>query len=293
MKIGAVYPQIELGGDPAALDRIGRSVEEIGFDHLLMYDHLLGASHLDRQPPLVGPYTENDPFHDPLVSFAYLAAITKRIELVTGVIILPQRQTVLVARQAADVDLISGGRLCMGVGTGWNYVEYQGLGQDFETRGARLSEQIELLRLLWREPLVNFKGRFDTVERAALNPRPKEPIPICCGGMSGPALKRAARLADGFIFAGKVENTLAHWVRLREYLAAAGRSETGFRAHYILQSETYGGLDLDAGRAALDQWQAAGGTHVSIVTMGLGLRSIDEHIDYFARSWDRAAGRYR
>ena len=163
MQIGVVYPQIELGGNPEAVRRIGRAVEELGFDHLLAYDHVLGAVHAERQPPLSGPYTEADPFHDPLVMFAYLAGLTERLGFVTGVLILPQRQTALVARQAADVDLLSGGRLRLGVGIGWNHVEYVALGQDFATRGAREEEQIGLLRRLWSEPVVDFDGRFDHI----------------------------------------------------------------------------------------------------------------------------------
>src|ERR1700724_1739113 len=169
MHIEVVYPQTELRGDPTAVRRIGRAVEDQGFDHLLAYDHVLGAVHADRTPKLTGPYTEKDPFHDPFVMFAYLAGITQRIEFVTGILILPQRQTVLVARQAADLDLLSHERLRLGVGIGWNYVEYDSLGQDFRSRGKRVSEQINLLRRLWSEPLVNFEGAFDRIDRAALN----------------------------------------------------------------------------------------------------------------------------
>jgi probable F420-dependent oxidoreductase len=149
MEIGVVYPQIELGGDPVAVRRFGTAVEDLGFDHLLTYEHVLGAVHADRTPELTGPYTEDDPFHDPFVMFAYLAAITERIKFATGILVLPQRQTALVARQAADVDLLSGGRLRLGVGVGWNHVEYEALGEDFHTRGARQEEQIELLRRLF------------------------------------------------------------------------------------------------------------------------------------------------
>src|ERR1700729_1577612 len=201
MQIGAVYPQIELQGDPSAVRRLGVAVEELGFDYLLAYDHVLGAVHANRTPPLTGPYTEHDPFHDPLVMFAYLAGITERLQFATGILILPQRQTVLVARQAADLDLLSGGRLRLGVGLGWNYVEYDALGQDFHVRGKRVAEQIELLRRLWSEPLVNFVGKFDRVDRASLNPRPRRSIPIWLSGFAEVSLKRAAALADGFIFA--------------------------------------------------------------------------------------------
>src|SRR5580698_63345 len=200
MQIGVVYPQIELGGDPIAVRRLGLAVEQLGFDYLLAYDHVLGAVHADRIPLLTGPYTEHDPFHDPLVMFAYLAGITQRIHFATGVLILPQRQTALVARQAADLELLSGGRLRLGVGIGWNHVEYQALGEEFRTRGARQEEQIGLLRALFTEPIVDFDGRFDRIDRAALVPKPDRPIPIWLGGSSEAAHERAARLADGFIF---------------------------------------------------------------------------------------------
>ena len=175
MQIGVVYPQNELRGDPTAVGRIGKAVEDLGFDYLLAYDHVLGAVHAGRARQLTGPYTERDPFHDPFVMFAYLAGKTERIGFATGVLVLPQRQTALVARQAADVDLLSGGRLRLGVGVGWNYVEYEALGQDFAARGAREEEQVELLRRLFTEPVVDFSGRFDRVDRAALVPKTGTP----------------------------------------------------------------------------------------------------------------------
>src|ERR1035437_7196596 len=159
----AAPAQIQLRGDPRAVRRLGRAVEELGFDYLLAYDHVLGAVHADRTPQLTGPYTEHDPFHDPFVMFAYLAAITERIQFATGILILPQRQTALVARQAADLELRSGGRLRLGVWIGWNHVEYEALGQQFRTRGARQEEQIGLLRQLFTEPVVDFSGRFDRI----------------------------------------------------------------------------------------------------------------------------------
>src|SRR5580700_3595122 len=229
VKIGVVYPQTELGGSAEAVRRIGRAAEELGFDHLLAYDHVLGAVHKGRVPPLTGPYTERDPFHDPLVMFAYLAGLTERLAFVTGVLILPQRQTALVARQAADVDLLSGGRLRLGVGIGWNYVEYDALGQDFHTRGAREEEQITLLRRLFTERVVDFSGRFDRVDRAALVPKPARSIPIWLGGSSDAAFERAARLADGFIFiGGDIDRSVDAWQRLRDRVDRAGRSVDDF-----------------------------------------------------------------
>ncbi len=175
MRIGVVYPQIELGGSPDAVRRIGLATEQLGYDHLLAYDHVLGAVHAGREPALTGPYTEHDPFHDPLMMFAYLAGMTQRLNFFSGILILPQRQTALVARQVADLDLFSGGRFRLGVGVGWNYVEYDALGQDFKTRGAREEEQIEVLRRLWTEPVVDFTGRFDRIERAGTAPGPPRP----------------------------------------------------------------------------------------------------------------------
>jgi probable F420-dependent oxidoreductase len=279
MQIGVVYPQIEVAGDPGAVRRIGTAVEDLGFSHLLAYDHVLGAVHSGRTPPLTGPYTELDPFHDPFVMFAYLAGITERIGLVTGVLILPQRQTALVARQAADVDLLSGGRLRLGAGVGWNYVEYEALGQDFRTRGARQEEQIGLLRQLFSEPVVDFAGRFDRVDRAALLPKPARTIPIWLGGSSEATFDRAARLADGFIFSGgDIGRAIAAWTRLRERLAALGRSADDFGAEYVARSLTGPG-DL---AAQLEAWREAGGSHASVATMGLHLGSASGHIDYLA-----------
>jgi probable F420-dependent oxidoreductase len=278
MQIGVVYPQIELRGDPTAVRRIGQAAEELGFDHLLAYDHVLGAVHADRERQLTGPYTEHDPFHDPFVMFAYLAGITERIEFATGVLVLPQRQTALVARQAADVDLLSGGRLRLGVGVGWNHVEYEALGQDFRTRGARQEEQIELLRRLFTEPVVDFSGRFHRIDRAALVPKPARPIPIWLGGSSEAAFERAARLADGFIFGGGIGNPVDAWNALRDRVRAAGRSVEDFGADYVARPQ--GGLDDLT--AEIDAWREAGGTHVSVLSMGLGLDSAEGHVEYFA-----------
>ena len=278
LQIGVVYPQTELRGDPEAVRQIGTGIETLGFDHLLAYDHVLGAVHADRTPPLTGPYTEHDPFHDPLVMFAYLAGVTERIRFATGVLVLPQRQTALVARQAADVDLLSGGRLRLGVGVGWNHVEYEALGQDFRTRGARQEEQIGLLRRLFTEPVVDFSGRFDRVDRAALVPRPMRPVPIWLGGSSDAAFERAARLADGFIFFGGGPRAIDAWKRLRERVSDLGRPVEDFGADYVaLPRGGIGGLVAEVGA-----WREAGGTHVSVATMGLGLDSADAHLDHLA-----------
>jgi probable F420-dependent oxidoreductase len=277
MEIGVVYPQIELRGDPTAVRRIGRAVEDLGFDYLLAYDHVLGAVHADRTRQLTGPYTHLDPFHDPLVMFAYLAGITERIGFATGVLVLPQRQTALVARQAADVDLLSGGRLRLGVGVGWNHVEYEALGQDFGTRGARQEEQIELLRRLFTEPVVDFSGRFDRVDRASLLPKPARSIPIWLGGGEA-AYDRAARLADGFIFGGGIEPATDAWKRLRDRVSALGRPVEDFGAEYVANVP---GRVADL-TADVDAWREAGGTHFSVVSMSRGFESTEHHLDFLA-----------
>lgn len=279
MQTGVVYPQIELGGSPEAVRHFAPAVEELGFSHLVAYDHVLGAVHAEREPALTGPYTEHDPFHDPLMMFAYLAGVTTRLGFFTGVLILPQRQTALVARQVADLDLFSGGRFRLGVGVGWNYVEYGALGQDFHTRGAREEEQIELLRRLWTEPVVEFNGRFDRVDRAGAHPRPSAPVPIWLGGYGGKAFERAARVGDGFVFGGPLERTAPAWQRLRGMVEDAGRDTAGFGAEAVIL--TRGGPDNVARK--IDQWREVGGTHVAVNTMSLGFSHVDEHLDYLSR----------
>ncbi len=285
LQIGAVYPQTELGGDPAAVRAFGLAAEALDFSHLLAYDHVVGATH-DREPELWGPYTDLHPFHDPFVMFAHLAAITEELQFVTGVLILPQRQTVLVAKQAADVDLLSGGRLSLGVGTGWNYVEYDALGQDFDTRGARLDEQIPLLRRLWSESLVSMEGVFDSIDRGNILPRPGRAIPIWIGGFSEPAFRRGGRLGDGFIFAGSVEHATEGMARVRYHADAAGRDVSGFEWDLT----TVRARTPDDLAATADEWRGAGGTRLSVVTMGHGLTSAAAHVEFLADVADRLGG---
>ena len=276
MKTGIIYPQNELQGDPRAVRKIGLATEELGFDHLLTYDHVLGAPH-DRVPKLTGPYTENDPFHDPFVMFSFLAGITQRIDLITGIVILPQRQTALVARQAADLELLSNGRLTLGVGIGWNYVEYDALGQDFHTRSKRLEEQIHLLRKLWSEHVVKFEGKFDNIDRATLNPRPKNNIPIWFGAFADAALRRAIRLGDGLICVDSVRGDAFRQAdRLKKFLRESGRSTDDFGLHCnMLNAKT----PEDAVETAT-RWRDIGGIQVSVSTMGQGLTTADQHVDY-------------
>jgi probable F420-dependent oxidoreductase len=278
MKFGVVFPQTELSQDPEALPSIALTVERLGYDSLLFYDHVVGAEHADREPALPGPYTERDPFHDPFVAMSFVAAITTRIELATGVLILPQRQTVLVAQQAADVDLLSHGRLRLGVGTGWNRVEYQALGQDFASRGRRLNEQVPLLRRLLAEPVVTFDGEFDRVDRACINPRPGRAIPVWFGGFSDAAFRRASRLGDGFSFAGDVDSAVEGLERVRQLLVEEGRAPEGFGRELILTRARTATDVVDTA----SKWADVGGTHVSILTMKIGLDGHRAHADHLA-----------
>lgn len=283
MRIGLVYPQTELGGDPDAVRRIGRAAEALGFDYLLAYDHVLGAVHADREPPLRGPYTEHDPFHDPFVMFAYLAGMTERLEFATGVLILPQRQTVLVAKQCADLDLLSGGRLRLGVGVGWNYVEYDALGQPFARRGRRLDEQIALLRDLWRGEVTSFDGEFDVIDRARLVPGPGREIPIWFGGFSPPAFRRGVAVGDGFMFAGKESAVHEALAAARDEAAVQQRSLDGFGFEYLaLRAPT-----VDDTVEHAQRWREAGGTHFAAVSMGGGRDSTEAHLDFFATVAER------
>lgn len=278
LRLGAAYPTTELGGDARALRDFARAIDEAGLDHLLLYDHVLATVHEDRDPPLNGSYTQHHPFHEPLTALAYLAARHERLEVATGVLILPQRQTVIVAKQATELANLSEGRLRLGVGAGWNYVEYDGLGQEFSTRGRRLDEQLELLRLLWTQPVVNFAGHFDRIDRAGLNPLPVAPPPIWTGGYSLPAWKRGARWGDGHIFVGGARNSPSapeQWRRVQELVAEEGRDPARFGADLLVR----GGAVAAAADEIFD-WTNRGGTHATIVTMDRGFTTLAEHIEF-------------
>jgi probable F420-dependent oxidoreductase len=278
MQVGVLYPQNELAGDPDAIREFALAAENLGYAHLLAYDHVVGAEHADRDPALWGPYTELDPFHDPFVMFGYLAGITNRIEFGTDVLILPQRQTVLVAKQATDVDLLSGGRLRLGVGTGWNYVEYEALDVEFAHRGARLDEQIDYLRRLWSEPVIDWHGQFHRISRGSILPRPRRQIPIWVGGFSDPAFRRGARRGDGFLFAGDIDAALAGEERVRHHAAEAGRSLDRFGWDFTANRKS-----TPAATAELaERWAEAGGTHFTVGTMRNGLDSSTAHIGFIA-----------
>lgn len=228
MKFSAVLPTCEIGDDPSAIRDWAQAAESLGYHHILAYDHVLGAVHDRRDPVLNGPYTEHHPFHEPLTLFAYLAGVTTTIGFETAVIILPQRQTALVAKQAAEVDLLSGGRLVLGVGSGWNYVEYESLGNSWVDRGKVFDDQLVLLRDIWSNPVVDHQSPYHRVDRAGISPRPTSPIPVWFGGFSERALRRAAKFGDGFTFPGAGSTTFDHARKVRAAVDAVGRSAESF-----------------------------------------------------------------
>jgi probable F420-dependent oxidoreductase len=278
MRIGAVFPQTEIGSDPGVIREYVTAVEAMGFDHLIIYDHVVGAS-VAHRPDWRGSYNSEDMFHEPFVLFGYLAALTTRLELVTGVIILPQRQTVLVAKQAAEVDTLSGGRMRLGVGIGWNEVEYEALGEDFHTRGRRLEEQIEVLRALWTQPVVTYKGKWHSITEAGINSLPvQRPIPIWLGGAAEVVMKRIGRLGDGWMPQMPPHDRARELVaQLRDYTRAAGRPEdaVGMEARLGL-----GQIRDEAGWAAFARgWRELGATHLDFNTMGAGFTAVGQHLE--------------
>jgi probable F420-dependent oxidoreductase len=281
MKVGVVFPQTEITADPTAVKDYAQASEDLGFAHLLAYDHVLGANPASR-PDWRAPYSHLDMFHEPFVLFGFLAGLTKRIELVTGIIILPQRQTVLVAKQAAALDVLSKGRLRLGIGIGWNAVEYEALGEDFKNRGRRSEEQVDVLRKLWTQQLVTYNGQWHKITDAGINPLPvQRPIPIWFGGTDERALRRLAKLGDGwFPQMGPDEKCQAAIEKIRAYAKETGRDPD--------QIGIEGRMHYDKGSAEtwvkeLEAWKKLGATHVSLNTMKAGLTSPAAHIEAIRR----------
>jgi probable F420-dependent oxidoreductase len=279
MKVGVVFPQTEIGQDPAVIRDYAQAVESMGYTHILAFDSVVGPNP-DRPGGWDSPYDYRHAFHEPFVLFGFCAGVTQRIELVTGVLILPQRQTALVAKQAAQVDVLSGGRLRLGIGVGWNPVEFEVLGENIKNRGKRVEEQLEVMRLLWTKELVTYGGQWHRVPDAGMRPLPvQRPIPVWMGGESEAVLRRAARLADG-------------WITLQTFRPGPAAQHTVDRLHGLVREA---GRDPAAfgveGRVALARvpprewaqemaaWRAMRGiTHLCVNTMELGLASAEEHV---------------
>ena len=287
MRLGVVFPQLEIGTDPAVIRDFAQTAEGLGYERIVVYDHVLGADP-DRPPGSwrgprsldAMPYTHESTFHEPFVLFGFLACCTERLELMTGVLILPQRQTALVAKQVAEADILSGGRVVLGVGVGWNPVEFEALGEDFSNRGRRQEEQIELLRRLWSEPVVTYEGRYHRVTKAGLNPLPGRRIPIWIGCEVDRALERTGRLADGWLVPGtwRADPSLIAEPLAKIHAAAdaAGRdpSDLGIAMNFAIGSRSVA-EQVEAVRG----WADAGASHLAINTMGAGFASPAKHIE--------------
>jgi probable F420-dependent oxidoreductase len=281
MRVGVVFPQLEIGTDPAKIRAYAQAVEDLGYAHVVAYDHVLGAD-TSARPDWRGPYTSKSLFHEVFVLLGFLAACTTRLELGIAVVILPQRQTALVAKQAAEVDVLSGGRMRLGVGLGWNEVEYVALGEKFRNRARRIEEQIEVMRLLWTSEVVDFTGRWHRIDRAGLNPLPAQrPIPVWMGGNADPAIRRIARLADGWFAQLQPDDSGRQRLdAFRSYLREAGRDP----ATFPIEGR------VSAARRTPDEWaRTAEGfekmqmTHLELNAMGAGCASVDEHIALLRR----------
>jgi len=289
VQIGAIFPQTEIGSDPGAIRDYAQAAEDLGYSHLFIADHVLGADPAHHQHVAGSPYTHESVMHEPFALMGYLSAVTKTMGLCTGILILPQRQTVLVAKQAAEVDVLSGGRLRLGIGVGWNHVEYEALGQNFHDRGRRSEEQIALLRALWTNEAVNFEGRWHRVTHAGLNPLPvQRPIPVWLGAGSSssplpsePILRRLARISDGWFpnFAPDAAGKKAV-ATLRKYIREAGRkrNQVGIEGRIRIA-----GKQPEEWMDELKAWESLGAVGVTVEARRGGLQSVDQHIDAIRR----------
>ena len=281
MKLGVVFPQTEIGSVPDGVREYAQAVESMGYNHILAFDHVLGAN-AESRPGWSGAYRHTDAFHEPFVLFGYLAAVTSSVELVTGVIILPQRQTALVAKQTAAVDVLSGGRLRLGIGVGWNAVEYEALGEDFHNRGRRSEEQIDLLRKLWTNELVTYEGRWHKITDAGLNPLPvQRPIPVWFGGAAPQTIRRVATMGDGWFPLFRPDERGRELIEsMREQAAAAGRGtdDIGVESWVSVRDSSE-----DDWKRTAEAWRELGATHLSVNTMNAGFDSPQAHIEAIGR----------
>ena len=288
MQTGAIFPQTEIGSDPVAVRAFAQAAEEMGYQHLLVFDHILGAD-ASKRDQWDRPYQHTDMFHEPFVLFGYLAGVTEKIQMTTGILILPQRQTALVAKQAAAVDVLTRGRLRLGIGIGWNDVEYEALGEDFGNRGQRSSEQIELLRMFWTQDVVNYEGRYHKVSHAGINPPPvQRPIPLWFGGGAPQVVRRLARLGDGWFPQFQPDSEGQEKIgQMKELVKSAGRAPDSVGIEGRIN---YGSGNEDEWNRLAAAWDEAGATHLSVNTMKSGLQGPDEHIEAIRRFKEAITG---
>lgn len=269
MQFGLLFPQTEIGSDPGGLREYARAAAESGFNHIVCYEHVLGAVR-DRLPKDYAPYTIDDAFHEPFTLYSFLAAVAPELGFATGVLVLPQRQAQLVAKQAVDVQLKSGGKFRLGVGIGWNYAEFEGMGCDFKTRAARMEEQIEVMRLLWSQDRVDFQGRFHHLDGVGIKPRCD--VPVWFGGRAENALRRACALGDGLFPLAPLENDWEKtFDRLRQWRTEAGKTWESFG----IEARVDG---VPGWREQAEIWAGRGATHVYLATMNKGLKGPADHI---------------
>jgi probable F420-dependent oxidoreductase len=285
MQLNAFFPTRDIGSDPAKVRDWAQAAEDLGYAYIEVPDHVFGATARDGWTPL---YNEQDPFHETFVMLGFLAAVTKRIHLSSGVLIAPQRQTGVIAKQAAEADLLSGGRLRLGIGVGWNHVEYEALGHDWKTRGARQAEQVEVLRRLWSEDLVTFDGRFHALKEVSIVPAPvQRPIPIWFGGVSDAVVVRAARLGDGWMPIippdEKAEQKLA---LLREEMSKQRRDPARFGIEGWLRMNE---PDPQRWAAAADGWRKLGADMVMLYPM-YRIPKFEDQIETLRRFKEVAGG---
>ena len=275
MEIGAVFPHNEIGTDPQAIKDYAQGVEELGITHLLIYDHVLGA---DRNRPggFEGPYDKDVAFHEPFTTFAFIAAVTKNLDMITTVMILPQRQTVLVAKQAAELAILSNNRFKLGIGVGWNAVEYVGLNENFKNRGKRQAEQVELMRLLWESEVLEYKGDYHHIDKASLNPRPSENVPIWFGGGAPQLIERCADLGDGWIpLMGPNEAARNALQEIRAKREAKGLDWNNFGVQAQAQ---YAGGGPDRWNKHAEKWRDLGASHLAVATHNAEPTNVDGHL---------------
>lgn len=275
MEIGAVFPHNEIGTDPQAIKDYAQGVEELGVTHLLIYDHVLGADR-DRPGGFEGPYDKDVAFHEPFTTFAFIAAVTKKLDMITTVMILPQRQTVLVAKQAAELAILSNNRFKLGIGVGWNAVEYTGLNENFKNRGKRQAEQVELMRLLWESEVLEFKGDYHHIDKASINPRPSKSVPIWFGGGAPQLIERCADLGDGWIpLMGPNEEARKTLAAIKEKRESKGLDWDNFGVQAQAQ---YAGGDEERWNKHAEKWRDLGATHLAIATHNAEPTNVDGHL---------------
>jgi len=279
LKIGAVLPHHEIGVDPGAIKAFAQGVEELGAEHILIYDHVLGADP-DRPGGFSGPYDKDVRFHEPLTTFAFIAGVTSTIGMMSAVMILPQRQTALVAKQAAQVAILSENRFRLGVGTGWNAAEYQALGEEFGNRGRRQHEQVELLRLLWSQETVDFKGKYHEIPLASINPRPSAMIPVWFGGAAPALLKRCALLGDGWI--PVMGPNLAAATAIDSIKAQRKEHGLPWEGFGIQAQAQFSGGDAERWHSHASKWRDLGATHIAVATHAAGETDVDGHLQRVA-----------